>query len=974
MYLKNIKASGFKSFADKTVIEFNEDITAVVGPNGSGKSNIVDAVRWVLGEQSVKQLRGSTVMSDVIFSGSASRDSMKKASVTLTFDNKDHYLKSEFDELEIKREVYKTGESDYFINNTRVRLKDVHNLFLDTGAGSGAFNIISQGNITEIVNSKAIDRRVIFESAAGVLKYKKRKAEALTKLEKTKDNLASIRLVIDELKRTVLPLKKQSENARKYLKLKEESSNIEIALLSSDIENNKKIYEDLKDSIETLSRKVNDFSNDVSSASIEKLKLDIIKIDEKISEINNEIILINEEIAKLSSEKQITIERQKYSVDTTKVNESLLKLKEDESSYLQRRSVLKMEIECLTGEKSALAKELDDLSNEIITLKIKRSNINASIDNQSKRMLYLQNKLEITENNILNRDGVPRSVRAVLNNDRLKGIHDTLGNIIETPLEYQTAINITLGFATNFIVTDNFNSSKESIRYLKENKLGRATFFPLDTIKSRVLSKEIISTLKKGSGFVGIASDLVKYNSEYKNVVENQLGNVIIVKDIESLNVIGQKLDYKYRVVSLDGEILYAGGAVAGGTDSSGNNLKQELKTLKNDFETCKKELKSFNEESENIEINYRKLDEKSILLNKKSILLVESINSKKSVLKDIEYHLENLSFEIKGIDSNKKTSAEEDLINLIEVLTEKAKKKLECESNLETLKNEKSEKYDEITTLEHDYKLKNSEFNKFNNDLKENEIRLGKIEVKLENALLILSEDYNLTYEFAKEKYFLTMPVDEARSTLKILKNKIFDLGEVNTGSISEYERLSERYEFLLKQEEDLGEATGELLSIIDEMDDIMVNKFKKSFAAVSKEFKTVFKEIFQGGKGELVLTDPSNLLETGIDIIAEPPGKKINSTLALSGGEKSLTAICLLFSILNVRPVPFIILDEAEAALDEANVDMFGKYISEKKKDSQFILITHKKRMMEYADYLYGITMQESGVSKIVSTKLEK
>ncbi len=974
MYLKSIKALGFKSFADKTNVEFNKEITAVVGPNGSGKSNIVDAIRWVLGEQSVKQLRGSEVMSDVIFSGSSSRNSLKKASVTLTFDNSDQYLKSEYSEVEIKREVYKTGENEYYINNVRVRLKDIHDLFLDTGAGQGAFNIISQGNITEIVNSRPSERRVIFESAAGVLKYKKRKEEAIKKLDKTKDNLASIKLVLDELYNTVKPLKKQSEDAKKYLSLKEEASKIEIALLALDIEESYDSFNFIKKDIEELNQKLNDFSKEVLTSQIEKLKLELLKNDEKISEINISIIAINDEIAKLSSEKQITIERNKYSNNKSKINESLVDLKEKELELKKKYDLMSNEIKELTAEKLKISKETDNLTNHLIKLKIKKSNSNVLVDKQSKELLYLQNKIEIAENNLLNGEIYPKGVSVILNNSKFSKVHDTIGNIIEVEASYQNAISLTLGVAVNFIVVEDFEETKKCINYLKLNNLGRVTFFPLDKIKSRLISKDVIESIKNVSGFIGIASELVSYNKKYKNIIENQLGNVIVVKDIDSLNKIGNITDNKYRIVSLDGEILYAGGAISGGNAAAQKSSgKQILKEYKKRLEEEKVRLIKLNEDYENIHREYTSTEEKIELQSKKSILLNESINNKSDVLKEYQYNLDNISFEIKGMDNTLNNSAEEELIRLIEVLTDKAKQKIELEKQLDKFKNRKYDINDEVNSLEVTYRQKSIENNKVASILKEKEISLGKLEVKLENLLASLSEDYNLTYEYAKENFFLDFEKIEARSKIKLIKKEMSILGDVNIGSISEYERLNERYEFLLNQEKDLKEASDSLLSIICEMDEIMISKFDKSFKAVSKEFKEVFKQIFQGGKGELLLTDPENLLTTGIDIIAEPPGKKINSTIALSGGEKSLTAICLLFSILNVRPVPFIILDEAEAALDEANVDMFGKYINNKKKESQFILITHKKRMMEYADTLYGITMQESGVSKLVSTKLE-
>ncbi len=974
MYLKSIKAIGFKSFADKTNVEFNKEITAVVGPNGSGKSNIVDAIRWVLGEQSVKQLRGSLVMSDVIFSGSKSRDAHKKASVTLTFDNSDNYLKSEFKEVEIKREVYKTGENDYYINNVRVRLKDIHDLFLDTGAGQGAFNIISQGNITEIVNSKAYDRRIIFESAACVLKYKKRKEEALRKLDKTKDNLHMIKLVIDELKVTVLPLKKQSENAAKYLSYKSSLENIEISLIASDIEEYSANLKEVETKIETLNLTLERSKTDVDNAKIEKLKFEVTKIEDLVADSNLKIIDINEKIAKLTSEKTLTLERQKFSGNNVDIDNNLISLKEKSLEYKKNIDLLNDKLSNLNVTKKELSNKLDELSNKLLSDKVKRTHLNANIDSQNKTIIYLQNKIEILENNINNDDMLPKAVRSILNNPKFSKVHNTIGNLIKTEESYSVAINAALGASSNFLVTEDFDCAKEAIKYLKTNNLGKATFFPLDTIKGRYIPSDITAMLKTGSDFIGVAADLVKYDKKYNNIILNQLGNVIIVKNIDALNTIGKKLDYKYKLVSLDGDILYTGGSLYGGKDKNSiiSNL-QLLKNLKTNLVDEKNKLIKLESDYKLINSNYDTLEDNTNKVSKDLIYLKEDISSKLISLNNLNTNYERIESELKGVSSLKENSFENDLLLISENLSNLEKEKAILLDQKETYITKKGDLYLEITETEHDLRKKNSEVYAINTELKECEIAKSKLEFKLENLLLTLSEDYNLTYEAATLQGPLDGDKVELRAEVKSLKKEIEKLGVVNLGAIAEYERLSVRYDFLLTQEKDLEEASSNLTDIISEMDEIMIAKFKESFNKIAYEFKNVFKEIFGGGKGELSLSNPDDLLNTGVEIIAEPPGKKINSTIALSGGEKSLTAICLLFSILNVRPVPFIILDEAEAALDEANVDMFGKYISEKKKESQFILITHKKRMMEYADTLYGITMQESGVSKLVSTKLE-
>lgn len=975
MYLKGIRASGFKSFADKIDLELNDGITAIVGPNGSGKSNIVDAIRWVMGEQSVKSLRGQDNMSDVIFSGSSSREAQKRASVSLIFDNKDHFLNSDFEEIEIKRMVYATGENEYFINNTRVRLKDITNLFIDSGAGVGAFNIISQGNITDIVNSKPNERRIIFESAAGVLKYKKRKEEAIRKLDKTKDNLNAIKLVVDELSKTVIPLKKQSEDAKKYLDYKNELESVEIALIANDITNINKRYEQVKIQITSLEENLLNLNNNEDSSHIEKLKLENLKIDERISKINSLLIDINEELSKIASEKQITLERQKYSVDMSSVSSNLIKSKEEELELEKNFNIIDSEVKDLIAKKQIKERELSDLGDDLLKLKIKRSSVSASVDEKNKNLFYLQNKIDIAKENVLNNNMLPSSVKNVVNNHRLTGVHNTIGNLIDIPYEYELAINTILGASSNFVVVDNFESAKRCIEFLKQENLGRATFFPLDTIKSRYISEDILEKLEKEKGFVGIASSLIQFDKIYKNIIENQLGNVIVVDSLDNLDLISKKYDYKYRCVSLNGEIMHVGGSITGGNLSNNytKSSKQVLKNLEREYENLELTINALVKEQTRVNDEFFTKLEQEEILNKEIIVLKEMLNTKELAQKTLQISLNEKKSEIAGSKNIINNKLDEELIRILEAFTKKSEEKTLYENELKGLKAKRDELNSKISELELIYKENNSKYNKVQNELKELEIEKGRLDVKLDNLLINLSENYNLTYEAAEAKYSLDLEIDIAREKVKTIKRDLDNLGNVNLGSIEEYERLSKRYEFLESQKNDLETASDELLSIICEMDDIMVSKFKSSFESISKEFKEVFRTIFQGGKGELKLTNPSDLLSSGIEIVAIPPGKKINSTVALSGGEQSLTAICLLFSILNVRPVPFIILDEAEAALDEANVDMFGKYISNKKKESQFILITHKKRMMEYADTLYGITMQESGVSKIVSAKLE-
>ncbi|MBS5806096.1 MAG: AAA family ATPase [Firmicutes bacterium] len=975
MYLKSIRAQGFKSFADKLDLEINPGITGIVGPNGSGKSNIVDAVRWVLGEQSVRSLRGQNNMTDCIFSGSESREAQKRAMVALVFDNSDHYLHSDFKEVEIKRIVYSTGENEYYINNSRVRLKDITDMFIDSGAGANAFNIISQGNVTDIVNSKSSDRRVIFESAAGVLKYKKRKEESLKKLERTEENLMRIKLVIDELSKTVLPLKEQSVVAKKYLDIKGELESIDVALIAKDITDLNLEYSKVSEEVKALKEKLITLKDNVGDTRLEKLRLRNIELEEVVNKKKEELLKITEDISNLNGEKKLTLERKKYEASKEVIDDNLIKLKESELNVNKNITVLEREILDIEASVNDQREKSEEVKNKLLVIKVKKSTSSNALMEANKAKFLLENKIEILENNILSAEAAPVSVRNILNNPRIHGVHNTIGKLLDIPEKYVIATDIALGASSNYLVVDDDNVALSAIDFLKERKLGRATFYPLNVIKSKYVSSDIINDIKNINGYIGVLSDLVRYDKKYKNIVENRLGQVIVVDNERTLNIIGKLINYKYVVVSLDGEILHVGGSITGGTSKKNSmlNEKNELNKLKNDLQKLDIKIKELTEEVNNLSEDTLELEERENVLNKYIVLLNEELFNKRTNLSRLNEEHKSILSELDGINDLKSNKLDEHLVNLMESINNLVKSKEIIEKDIKVISKEKIEVNDEINILDKKLRDNNSSYNLVNNELKNKEVVSGKLEVKLDNLLEELNNSYNLTYESACGNYNLEMDADIAREHVKNLKKELASLGNVNVGAIDEYERISKRYEFLNSQKYDLESASGELKDIIREMDDIMIDKFKNSFDSISKEFSKIFKMMFKGGKGELSLSNPDDLLNTGIDILAIPPGKKINSPLSLSGGEKALTAICLLFAMLEVKPSPFVILDEAEAALDEVNVDMFGKYLSEEKSRSQFIVITHKKRMMEYADSLYGITMQESGVSKIVSAKLE-
>ena len=978
MYLRSIRANGFKSFADKIEIDINKGITGIVGPNGSGKSNILDAIRWVMGEQSVKALRGDSSMVDVIFAGSKSRGPASRAWVSLTFDNTDHYLNSEFNEIEIKRVVYKTGENEYYINNSKARLKDITDLFLDSGAGKESFNIISQGAVADIINSKPEDRRVIFEEAAGVLKYKKRKDESYRKLEKTNENLARVNLLIDELLTNLEPLKEQSEKARRYLDYKEELENIEIALIVSDIDKMNEEYTKVKENVARLNKEVEelDTTNTTDTSKVEQLKLVSMKLDHDIEEKNAHLMELTRKVAELQSKKQIETERQKYNASSDKLEQNVIALKEEILSLENSVSLLERELSNVKKDLETKQLQKIEMARNSKELREIKDKIMGELNEANKKKMLYQNKIDILEENMKSDAKLPFAVKSIVSNIRLKGICGVLGKLIKAKDEYITALETSLGANMNVVVVDDEKSAKDAISYLKENKLGRATFFPISVIKGRQVKEEDVEIVKGISGYIGVLSDLVAYDAKYRNIVLNQMGNVLVVDTIDTLNQVGKIVNYKYKIVSLEGEILYTGGAVTGGTNKTNNsllsqkleleNLKKEVRETDSNINLLETKLAKKGEEIEEAEI-------KEENLVREIVLLEEQKNAKEINFKEVKENHKRKQEELEGTENVVNNATQDVLDQIMKEYYATLKAQEIEERNLTKLKNEKSDLATQISALEKSYRDMNYQLNVKQNELKQEEIKLGKMDVRLDNLLLSLNENYSMTYEKAKEEYELDVHEGTARLTVNNLKTKIKELGEVNTGSIAEYERVSMRHGFLSTQRDDLEASVSSLLGVIAEMDEIMKTRFLEVFEKIKEEFKNVFQKLFKGGEGILELTNPEDILHTGIEISALPPGKKLNSIALLSGGEKTLTAIALLFAILNVKPVPFVVLDEVEAALDEANVDACGQNLLSRKERSQFIIITHKKRTMEYTDALYGITMQESGVSKLVSVKLE-
>lgn len=975
MYLKEIKISGFKSFADKTNITLDDNITCIVGPNGSGKSNIIDAVKWVLGEQSIKSLRGSNNMSDVIFAGSKSRSPLNLASVSLVFDNSDSYLKVPYTEISVTRKVFRSGENEYYLNNEKCRLKDIYDLFLDSGMGKYAFNIISQGEVSKIISDSPYERRTIFEEAAGVLKYKRRKEEALKKLEKTNENLTRVKDIIKELEEQIEPLKIQSEQASKYLKIKENLEQMEIALIANDLEKLNVLYHEQTKQIEDLTNEIIEKTTNITNDDIEleKKKQELEKITTNLTSLQQNLLILTKEEEKLNGEKNIIKERSKYDAEDVKVHENITNLKEQKLSLNNKLLSIKTDLTILDNKIKEVLKDNSNKNNEYVSLNNTKEDIKNKISALENSKLQKEYKIKYL-NDYIENSSFPVSIKRLLSNPKLIGIHNTISKLINIDEKYLLALDVSLGGAKDYLVVDNPNVAKTCINYLKENNLGRVTFFPLDVIKPRYIEDNILNVVNDMDGFIDILANLVSYNSNYKNIIFNQLGNVLVVDNIDNANKISKKINNKYKIVTLDGEIINVGGSITGGTVKKKSIIseKYELENLLTKKDMEEKEILSLKQKQEEIDKNTKKFENILYEIGKNKILLTEEYNAKNENYKLLKNQLDRITLELNNLEDLEDNSINEEEEKILKKYYEVLKEKELVNKKIILLNEEKEKVSSLIEEYQAKYRLNNSNVRNLEEKKKTLEIESSKMSVKMDNLLNILSETYQMTFEKAKANYVLEEDIDVARKNVNSYKKELKEIGIVNLGAIEEYERVSKRYEFLTKQDNDLEEAITTLLKIINELDLVMEKEFIKTFKEIEIEFNNVFKELFKGGSAKLKLTDESNILETGVNIEVSPPGKKITSISLLSGGEKTLTAISLLFAVLNVKKIPFCLFDEVEAALDEANVDRVGTYFNKYIGKTQLIIITHKKKTMEYANTLYGITMQESGVSKLVSVKL--
>ena len=978
MYLKGIVASGFKSFADKIELKLDGRTTCIVGPNGSGKSNIVDAVRWVLGEQSVKSLRGDGSMSDVIFSGSKSRNSLNVASVELIFDNNDHFLNVPYTEISIKRKVYRSGENEYYLNNEKCRLKDINNLLMDTGMGKESFNIISQGEVDKILSNSATDRRVIFEEASGILKYKKRKEEALRKLDKTHNNLDRLNDIIQELDLQIGPLKEQSKKASEYLENKQGLDKYEVSLLAYDIENlnseqsNFKIRKEKLDS-EILTLQTHATKNDTKYLE-DNNRLEKLEIEK--SNLQRELLKVTEEKEKIDGERNLLKERSKTTKEEDEIKENIRNLIEEREKLSNEINTVDEKLKDIINESSLKEQESKEVEKNLQDAKSEKNLLTNDYSRHNQELISTKHKIDNLRVEIESGSDMPNSVRKVLKSNELTGIYNTIGNVLSVDEKYVKALNTAISTSKNFIITKDEPSAKQAISYLKDSHAGRATFFPISVIKERYVDYDTINILKNSNDFVGIMSDLVKYNKEYENIIKNQLGIIVVATSIDAATRLSHMIKARYKIVTLEGDVINVGGSLTGGSNYIGKSsiiLKQEIQHLEKTFNLLKQEEAEIQQSLQDNNKEITAIEEKLFSISKDKVALKEKYDNKKSELIEIKNKLISITKEYESLELINNNGVSEKEQELIRLFHEKTALKEQIENHITSISKEISNLKEKQEAYQAEEKLKNSQLHSKEKESRDLEIKINRNDVKLDNMLSILNSEYEMTYERAKNEYSLDIEPEEARLKVNTYKANIKRIGMVNLDSIEEYERVNTRYEFLNNQKSDLLNAEDSLLEIMNEMDEVMKEEFKITFENIRVEFQKVFKELFMGGNADLKLTNPDDLLSTGVDIVASPPGKKLTTISLLSGGEKTLTAISLLFAILNVRTVPFCLFDEVEAALDEANVAAFGKYLNHYKDKTQFLIITHKKKTMEYAHTLYGITMQESGVSKLVSVKLE-
>ena len=968
MFLKRIEMQGFKSFADKTIISFSDPITGVVGPNGCGKSNIADAVRWVLGEQSAKSMRGEK-MNDVIFAGSADRKKVNMAEVTLVFDNANHILNDDRDEIEVTRRLYRdSNDAEYLINHNHVRLKDIVDLFLDTGLGKDSLSIISQGNIVSFAEAKPLERRAIFEEAAGVAKYKKRKLESLSRLERTRANLERSEDILAEIEKQVSPLKRQARKAEQYREKKKRLEEIEISVLVKDIDSIHTEMDSLKKNLFDLEAEItmNTTGIQVTETKISEAHSRISQLDNKINSLQDAFIRNGNDIHALESRKTELDERRKYIVETGTSAQKEKELKEMCESarieYVDRKE-----------RYDSLQKDIALLSEKLSAAAMDIMEKNSSYEADSARLRSLENRKNVLDSLMRNPFNNQQGIAAVMNaRHTLNGILGVVGQIFNITSGYEEALSTALGGSMNNIVTSDEQAARNAIYFLNRNYSGRATFLPLTVCKPRYVRQEDLIIAQNTEGFLGCASDFVECDAKFRPVSESLLSNVFVVDKMENGNRLSALTKRMYKIVTLDGEVIHRGGSMTGGKTRHNTNIV----TMKKEAEEIAESLNSVQAKAEISRKAYQaalttKDDITRELQDKRfaSASLEPVVEAKQAKYEKYKSELAMLnpsSTEEKEDDTKAHTD------DLVVRLNAAYSRRDEITAELKSLRNER-------VSINQDVERKEAQLRQMRKELSQGEsnanairVEQGKLETRLENSLSRLTGEYQMTYEFAATKV-TDEPLENAREEVAALRSEIERLGNVNMNAPEEYAEVNERYETLKSQIAELSESRDKILAAIDEMDTVMKKQFRETFDAINVQFDDIFRSLYGGGKAKLILCDPDDILNCGIDIDAQPPGKAVTNNMLFSGGEKSLIALCVLFAILKVKPVPLVILDEVEAALDPGNVERFAQFLHKYTEQTQFIVVTHRVGTMEKADILYGVTMQKQGVSQMLKVELK-
>ena len=998
LYLKALEIQGFKSFPEKTTLTFENNITGIVGPNGSGKSNIYDAILWVMGEQRTKTLRGSK-MEDVIFGGTAKRTPLSYAQVTLLMDNTDHLFDLDTSEVSISRRYYRSGDSEYYINKEQVRLKDINSLLMDTGLGRDGYSVIGQGRISEIISNKSADRREVMEEAAGISRFRYRKEDAERKLQKTEENLVRVNDKIEELELQVEPLRRQSEVAKKYLQIHDVLRIKEISAWMASLDKLRDNSDAVNSSYEEAKEKLAQAHAELdalyasSDSLLERMHQKDMEADdarEKLSQVQNDISANDAERAVIETNIRnafASIERMKGDISNSEQRATEIREQIDTNEQLIRD---------LEAENIENQEKLDSANNIIRGCDMKIQSRQATVDSLQKKQTSLQvesrsmdSRIQLLSAMEKEFQGYSNAVRTVMkeaSHKVLKGIHGPVASLIKAEDQYALAIETAMGGAMQNIVVSTQNDGRSAIELLKREDSGRATFLPIDVIRGNVLTD--LPTQDKG--FVGLAYDLVSYDKQYDGIIANLLGRTIVAQTLADAIRMSKNNSYRLRIVTLDGQLINAGGSMTGGSYvrnagmlSRANELerlKQDKIVIENNILKNTKELDEATSELQSVQYQRSMAVEDQISIQN----LITSNVSKSSATSSAISQLKALLLAITGDSESRRNAIETEetrVAGMKQQLESLEKKNSTLQQRLSHWKDEIKKIVDTKMDLEGKRNQTDRSVQDSNKELLNLERSVAKLEQKkvaadMEEKQLLdkLWDNYELSYTSAQE---IRQPLESLQKTNKEiadLRRQLGALGTPNLGAIEEYERVSERYNFLTSQRDDIDKSKKELLVIISDITSEMETVFIDKFNQINKAFQETFLELFGGGKAALVLEDEDHVLDCGIEIQVQPPGKALSSLSLLSGGEMAFVAIALYFAIIKVRPTPFCVMDEIEAALDESNVLRYADYMRKYSKHTQFIVITHRRGTMENTDFLYGVTMQEKGVSKVLALSMEE